>query len=167
MCFLPGALRQHEYGDHYSLYIFHVGFDDQVPTSPAVQINFKGSPESIAFSNSQEIFLMIEGQIHSSIDETFSTTWSFNGGDLPSAAKLVPLKGPLLSVSQSLEIGRPTILDSGTYDVSVTIDPYTHLFSHLECPFEYHSFIAGTIGIGSIILDQATVHLLYYGKILV
>ena len=113
----------------------------------------------------QNLTLNITGKTLSGIYGTVSSTWYRNGGSLPSSSRLGPLKRSHLNISQSLTLENSSIFDEGTYDALLTINPYTHFVSHLECHNNYYTFVASTVGADDTVLAQATLQLKYYGKL--
>ena len=112
----------------------------------------------------QNLTLNITGKTLPGIDDTVASTWYRNGGRLPSSSRLGPLKRPRLSISQSLTLENASILDEGTYDALLTIDPYTHFVRHLGCHRNYYTFVASTVGAYYTVLAQAKLQLKYYGR---
>ena len=90
------------------------------------QINFQGNLAVPSFTVTQNLTLSIVGKTHLGIYDTILSTWYHNGHSLPLGYKLEPLKKPLLSISQTLTLENSSILDAGTYEVRLAIDPYTH-----------------------------------------
>ena len=138
----------------------HAGPSDTVGT----QISFKRNQAVLAFTPMQNLTLNITGKTLSGIYGTVSSTWYRNGGSLPSSSRLGPLKRSHLNISQSLTLENSSILDEGTYDALLTIDPYTHFISHLGCHSNYYTFVASTVRADDTILAQATLQLKYYGR---
>ena len=134
------------------------------PTDTGIQISFQGNQAVIFFTAMQNLVLNITGKTHPGIDNTVITTWSRNGGSLPSSSRLGSLKRPHLNISQSLTLENSSILDEGMYDALLMIDPYTHFISHLGCHNNYYSFVANTVGADDTVLAHATLQLKYYGK---
>ena len=135
----------------------------QDTTEIAVEFGFEKNYLSIKAS--ENISLTVRGKVHAFIDETVSTKWYFNGDTtLRPGATMGPLKRPLLSISQNMEIANTNHLDSGFYEVALTINTYTHLVSHLECPLQYNSFVVNTIGISDIVLARDTIQIVQSGK---
>ena len=126
-------------------------------------INFE-TPSVLPFADSQNLSLTITGIVHTLIDETVSTAWYFNGAALRDGITIGSLKSPLLSISQTLEIENTNILDSGFYEVTLIIQPYTHLVSHLQCPTEYSDFVTDFVGIDNIVLARDVVQLVDSGE---
>ena len=112
----------------------------------------------------QNLVLNITGKTNHRIDDTVVSTWYHNGVSLPSSSRLGPLKRPHLNISQSLTLENSSILDEGTYDALLTIDPRTHFVSHLGCHSNYYTFVASTVGADDTVLAQATLQLKYYGR---
>ena len=131
------------------------------------QINFQGSLAVLSFTASQNLTLSITGKTHPGVDDTILSTWYCNGNSLPPGSKLEPLKRPLLNVSQSLTLENSSILDAGTYEVLLAIDPYTHLISHLGCHYNYYSFVDSTVRADDAVLAQTKLELKYYGMLCV
>ena len=98
------------------------------------------------------------------IDDTVASTWYRNGGSLPSSSRLGALRRPHPNISQSLTLENTSILDEGTYDALMTIDPRTHFVSHLGCHNNYYTFVASTVGADDTVLAQAKLQLKYYGR---
>jgi len=73
----------------------------------------------------------------------------------------------LLNVSQSLTLENSSILDAGTYEVLLAIDPYTYLISHRGCHYNYYSFIGSAVGVDGVVLPQTKLELKYYGMLYV
>ena len=112
----------------------------------------------------QNLVLNITGKTHPGIDDNIVSTWYHNGGSLPLGSRLGPLKRPHLNISQSLTLENSSILDEGTYDALLTIDPRTHFVSHLGCHSNYYTFVDRTVGADDTVLAQATLQLKYYGR---
>ena len=134
------------------------------PSDAGIQITFQGNQAVVLFTALQDLSLNITGKTHPGIDDTVISTWYRNGGSLPLGSRLGPLKRPHLNISQSLTLENSSILDAGTYDALLTIDPRTHFVSHLGCHGNYYTFVANTVG--ATILAQAQLQLKYYGKLL-
>ena len=111
----------------------------------------------------QNLVLNITGTTNRRIDDTVVTTWYYNGGSLPSGSKLGPLKRPHLNIFQSLTLENSSILDEGTYDALLTVDPRTHFESHHGCHSNYYTFVARTVGADNTVLAQAKLQLKHYG----
>ena len=111
----------------------------------------------------QNLVLNITGKTNRGLDDTIASRWYHNGRRLFSSSSLGPLKRLRLNISQSLTLENASIYDEGTYDALLTIDPRTHFISHLGCHNNYYTFVASTVGVGNIILAQATLQLKYYG----
>ena len=111
----------------------------------------------------QSLVLKITGKTNCGLDDTIASRWYHNGRRLLSSSKLGPLKRPHLSISQSLTLENSSILDEGTYDALLTIDPRTHFVSHLGCHNNYYTFVASTVGAEDTVLAQAKLQLKYYG----
>ena len=142
-----------------SIFLFsHTG-----PSDSGIQITFQENQAVVFFTALQDLSLNIIGKTNHRIDDTVITTWYRNGGSLPLGSRLGPLKRPHLNISQSLTLENSSILDEGTYDALLTIDPYTHFVSHLGCHSNYYTFVASTVGADDTILAQATLQLKYYG----
>ena len=139
----------------------HPGSSDTVGT----QISFQGNQAVLTFMAMQNLNLNITGKTFPGIDDTVSSTWYRNGGSLPSSSRLGPLKRLHLNISQSLTLENCSILDEGTYDALLTIDPRTHFISHLGCHSNYYTFVASTVGADDTILAQAKLQLKYYGML--
>ena len=119
----------------------------------------------LPFTTLQNINLQVSGRTHSAIDNSITTIeWYKIGGNLPLGSQLGPLKRPFLNFSQSLSLKNSSILDEGTYEAILTIDSRTHFSSDLGCHNNYHSFVAYTLGMYTIVLAQAKIQLKYYGK---
>ena len=134
------------------------------PSDSGTQINFQGNQAVILFTAMQNLVLSIIGKSNHRIDDTVASIWYRNGGSLPLGSRLGPLKRPRLNISQSLILENSSILDEGTYEVLLTIDPRTHFRSHLGCHGNYYTFVASTVGADDTVLAQATHQLQYYGK---
>ena len=141
--------------------LVHAGPSDTVET----QISFQGN-QAVLFTAMQNVVLNITGKTNRRIDDTVSSTWYHNGGSLPSGSRLGALKRPRLNISQSLTLENSSILDEGTYDALLTIDPRTHFISHLGCPNNYYTFVASTVGADDTVLTQAKLQLKYYGMLI-
>ena len=113
----------------------------------------------------QNLVLNITGKTNHRIDDTIITSWYRNGGSLPSGSRLGPLKRPHLNISQSLTLENSSILDEGTYEALLTMEPYTHFVSHLGCHSNYYTFVASTVGADDVIMAQEKLELKYYGKL--
>ena len=111
----------------------------------------------------QNLVLNITGKTNHRVDDTVASTWYCNGGSLPSGSKLGPLKRPHLNISQSLTLENSSILDEGTYEALLTVDPYTHFLRHLGCHRNYYTFVDRTVQADDTVLAQANVQLKYYG----
>ena len=129
----------------------------------ADEINFDG-PDVVQFTTSESVMLTVNGNVHTLIDETVSTSWFFNGGALRVGTNVGALKKPRLSISQTMKIESSNALDSGFYEVALTLDSYTHLISHLQCPTQYDEFVINNVGIDSIALARDTIQLVQSGK---
>ena len=134
------------------------------PSDSGIQISFQGNQAIVFFTALQDLSLNIIGKTNHRIDDTVITTWYRNGGSLPLGSRLGPLKRPHLNISQSLTLENSSIFDEGTYDALLTIDPRTHIVSHLGCHSNYYTFVASTVGADDTVLAQATLQLKYYGK---
>ena len=133
----------------------------------STSISFVGGVnlETVPFSDSGEITLDVNGKVDTSLEETVFTVWHHNGGALPFGSKVGTLKKPLLHVSQSLETKKLNkIIDSGVYEVSLSVDAHSHFVSHLQCPIEYAEFVHNIFLSDTITLAKDFVHLAYYGK---
>ena len=139
-----------------------------IPAAPSntvgTQINFQRSLAVLPFTAMQNLTLSITGKTHPGIDDTILSTWYRNGNSLPLGSKLEPLKRPLLNISQSLILKNSSILDAGTYEVLLAIDPHTHFISHLGCHNNYYSFVDSTVGTDDAVLAQTKLVLKYYGN---
>ena len=133
------------------------------PSDSGIQISFQGNQAVVLFTAMQNLVLNITGKTNHRIDDTIITSWYRNGGSLPSGSSLGPLKRPHLNISQSLTLENSSILDEGTYDALLTVHTYTHFVRHLRCHYNYHTFVASTVGAGGTILAQAKLQLKYYG----
>ena len=112
----------------------------------------------------QNMTLNITGSTYPGIDDTVSSTWYLSGRRLPPSSRLGPLNKPLLNVFQSLTLENSSILDAGTYESQLTIDPHAHFISSLGCHENYYTFVDRTVGADDIILAQAKLQLKYYGE---
>ena len=139
----------------------HAGPSD----TAGAQISFQRNQAVLAFTAMQNLTLNINGKTLPVIYGTFSSTWYRNGGSLPSSSRLGSLKRPQLNISQSLTLENSSILDQGTYDALLTINPYTHFVSHLGCHSNYYTFVYSTVGTLHTVLAQAQLQLKYYGKL--
>ena len=137
------------------------------PSDSGTKISFQGNQAVVLFTALQSLVLSITGKTHPGIDDTVITTWYRNGGSLPLGSRLGSLKRPHLNISQSLTLENSSILDEGTYDALLTVDPRTHFISHLGCHNNYYTFVDRTVRADDTILAQATLQLKYYGKLLV
>ena len=131
---------------------------------PGVQISFQGNQAVIPFMAIQNLTLNITGRTYPGVDDTTASTWYLNGHRLPSGSRLGQLKKLRLSVFQSLTLENSSILDLGTYEALLTIDPRTHFISNLGCHRNYYSFVDNTVGADDIILAQTNIQLKYYGE---
>ena len=68
------------------------------------------------------------------------------------------------SAYQNVTIPLVSSLDSGYLDASLMIDPYYYLYyyygygsSLFYCPYDYYSFVSGTLGISYIQLDSSSI----------
>ena len=111
----------------------------------------------------QNLVLNITGKTNGGLDDTIASRWYHNGRRVFSSSSLGPLKRSRLNISQSLTLENISIYDAGTYDALLTIDPRTHLVSHLGCHNNYYTFVASTVGVDNTILSQAKLQLKYYG----
>ena len=134
------------------------------PSDSGTQISFQGNQAVVLFTAMQNLVLNITGKTHPGIDDNIVSTWYHNGGSLPLGSRLGPLKRPHLNISQSLTLENSSILDEGTYDALLTIDPRTHFISHLGCHSNYYTFVDRTVRADDTILAQATLQLKYYGR---
>ena len=114
----------------------------------------------------QNLVLNITGMTNRRIDDTVTSTWYRNGGSLPSGSKLGALKRPHLNIFQSLTLENSSILDEGTYDALLTVDPRTHFVFHHGCHNNYYTFVAGTVGADDTVLAQAKLQLKHYGMLI-
>ena len=133
----------------------------QDTTYTAVEFGFDENNQRIT---SENISLTVSGKVHASVDETVSTRWYFNGGTLRPGTTIGPLQRPLLSIFQTMEIKNASNLDFGFYDVVLTVDTHAHLLSYLECPSQYYSFVASTLGIRDIVLARDVIQIAKSGK---
>ena len=124
------------------------------------QISFHGNQAVVPFTVMQNLVLNITGKTNCRLD---ASIWYYNGRQLFSSSSLGPLKLSRLNISQSLILENSSILDAGTYDALLTIDPYTHFVSHLGCHSNYYTFVASTVGADDTVLAQAQLQLKYYG----
>ena len=154
-----GAIRKKKFCN----FLIHAAPSNTLGT----QINFRGNLAVLPFTATQNLTLTITGKTHPGIDDTILSTWYRNGNSLPPGSKLEPLKRPLLNVSQSLALEDSSILDAGTYEVLLAIDPYTHLISHLGCDYNYYSFVDSTVRADDVVLAQTKLELNYYGMLYV
>ena len=129
------------------------------------QISFQGNQVVVPFTAMQNLVLNITGRTSRELDDTIVSTWYCNGGSLPLGSRLGPLNRPHLIISQSLTLENSSILDEGTYDALLTIDPHTHIISHLGCHNNYYTFVDHTVGADDTVLAQAQLQLKYYGKL--
>ena len=134
------------------------------PSDAGIQIKFQGNQAVVLFTALQDLVLSITGKTNHRIDDNIVSTWYHNGGILPLGSRLGPLKRLHLNISQSLTLDNSSILDEGTYDALLTIDPRTHIISHLGCHSNYYTFVASTVGADDTVLVQAQLQLKYYGK---
>ena len=141
-------------------------FSHTGPSDSGIEIKFQGNQAVVFFTALQDLSLNITGKTNHRIDETVISTWYRNGDSLPLGYRLEPLKRPHLNISQSLTLENSSILDEGTYDALLTIDPRTHFISHLGCHNNYYSFVDHTVGADDTVLAHATLQLKYYGKLL-
>ena len=139
--------------------LIHTGQSDT-----GIQISFQGNQAVILFTAMQNLFLNVTGKTNRRIDDTVALTWYHNGVSFPSGSILGPLKRPHLNISQSLTLENSSILDEGTYDALLTIDPYTHFVRHLGCHSNYYTFVDHTVRADDTVLAQAKLQLKYYGK---
>ena len=137
------------------------------PVSNFGTINFQGNLAVLSFTPTQNLTLSITGKTHPGVDDTIRSTWYRNGNSLPLGSKLESLKRPLLNVSQSLTLENSSILDAGTYEVLLAIDPRTHLISHLGCHNNYYSFVGSAVRADDTVLAQTKLELKYYGMLYV
>ena len=112
----------------------------------------------------QSVTLNITGRAYPGIDDTITSTWYLNGRRLSFGTRLGPLKKPFLNVFQSLTIENSSILDEGTYESQLTIDPRTHFISSLGCHNNYYTFVDRTVGADDLTLAQTKLQLKYYGE---
>ena len=146
-----------------SVFIFVcAGSTDTVGT----QVSFQGNQVTVPFTAMQNLVLNITGKTNRGLDDTIASRWYHNGHRLFSSSSLGPLKRSHLNISQSLTLENSSILNEGTYDALLTIDPYTHLVSHLGCHNNYYTFVASTVGAYYTVLAQANLQLKYYGMLL-
>ena len=133
----------------------------QDTTDTAVDFGFDENDQHVT---AEKIMVTVRGKVHASVDETVSTRWYFNGGTLRPGTTLGPLKRPLLSIFQTMEIENTNSLDFGYYEVALTINPQTHLVSHLQCPAPYSTFVTNTLGISDIVLARDMIQIMQSGK---
>ena len=133
----------------------------QDTTDTAVEFGFDENNQRIT---SENISLTVSGKVHASVDETVSTRWYFNGGTVCPGTTIGPLQGPLMSIFQTMEIENAKNRDFGFYEVALTINTQAHLLSHLECPSQYYSFVANTLGISDIVLARDAIQISKSGK---
>ena len=143
------------------LYFFiHAGKSETIGT----QISFQGNRAVVPFTAMRNFILNITGKTSCGVDDTIASRWYHNGRSLQFGLRLGPLKRSPLNISQSLTLENVSILDAGTYDALLTIDPYTHFVSHLGCHSNYYTFVASTVGADDTVLAQAKLQLKYYGR---
>ena len=131
---------------------------------PGVQISFQGNQAVLPFMALQNLTLSITGRTYPGVDDTTASTWYLNGHRLLSGSRLGPLKKLRLSVFQSLTLENSSILDLGTYEAPLTIDPRMHFISNLGCHRNYYSFVDSTVGADDVLLAQTNIQLKYYGE---
>ena len=137
------------------------------PSDSGTQIRFQGNQHVVLFTAMQNLSLNIAGKILAGIDDTVTSTWYCNGHSLPSGSILGLLKRPHLNISQSLTLENASILDEGTYDALLTVDPYGHFVHYLGCHYNYYIFVDRTVRADDTVLAQATLQLKYYGMFIV
>ena len=136
----------------------------QDATETAVEFAFEQKDLDINLKAFDNISLTIQGKVHTSIDDAVSTRWYFNGGALRPGTTIGTLKRPLLSISQTMEIENANYLDLGFYEAALTINTYSHLVSHLECPLQYNTFVTNEIGISDIVLARDRIQIVQAGE---
>ncbi len=108
------------------------------------------------------IVLPLTGQVERNLHEVVFTVWHFNGVDLTS--NLEPLRKQFLEIRQNLKINNAIILDSGTYEASLVVDPFTYLVTRKGCPISYSGYVQEILGNEPVILAQTEAQLEYDGK---
>ena len=94
------------------------------------------------------------------------TSWYFNGLQSYQVGTSI---GSLLKlptgITQSMTIRNPTLLHAGMYEALLLLSPFSYL-RQFGCSDEYSNFIHFSIRarVYSIIVDQVTVDLKYYGE---
>ena len=145
--------------DVYCNCFIHAGKSENIGT----QISFQGNQAVVPFTAMQNFILNITGKASCGVDNTIGSRWYHNGRSLQFGLRLGRLKRSPLNISQSLILKNLSVLDEGTYDALLTVDPYTHFVSHLGCHSNYYTFVASTVGAVDIILAQEKLQLKYYG----
>ncbi len=126
-------------------------------------IKFKESGD-IYYTDSDNITLVLQGSVPSSIEELVTIRWEHNGRTLSTDRYILePLQRPFLSIFQTMRIVNANFLDAGEYTATLEISPYSYLIEHLQCPYEYYLLVASTLRISSVTLGEAVVQL-KYGK---
>ena len=146
-------------GRDESHFVLHAG-----PSDTGIQISFQGNQTVVPFTTMENLVLNITGKTTHGLDDTIASSWCHNGRQFFPNSRLGPLKRSRLTISQSLTLENSSILDEGTYDALLTIDPRTHFVSHLGCHSNYYTFVASTVGADDTVLAQAQLQLKYYGK---
>ena len=94
------------------------------------------------------------------------TSWYFNGGSLPSGTSLSSFLKLPTGITQTLRITNLTPLHNGTYEAVLRVNTRSY-FQQFGCPNRYRRFVvfSSRPRVYSIILDQISFNLQYYGEL--
>ncbi len=124
-------------------------------------IKFKESGD-VYYTDSNNITLVLQGSVPSSIEELVTIRWEHNGQTLSTDRYILePLQRLFLSLSQTMRIVDADFLDAGEYTATLEISPYSYLSQYLQCPNEYYQFVLNTLGISRVTLGEAVIRLNY------
>ena len=116
--------------------------------------------KSIPFTTSDTIAINISGNAPITQLSSLSTSWYLNGyGSFPSGTSLSSMLKLPTGISQTLRINNPTPLHNGTYDAVLQLNYWAYM-QQIGCSNYY------SVGVYSSILDQISIDLQYYGKII-
>ena len=116
------------------------------------------SSKSIPFTTSDTITINISGNAPTTQLSSLSMSWYFNGGGLLSGTSLSSLLKLPTGITQTLRINNPTPLHNGTYEAVLQLNYWAYL-QQIGCSNYY-------VGVYPSILDQISINLQYYGKII-
>ena len=125
----------------------------------------------LPYTTSDTITIDISGNVPTTQWNLVSTSWYFNNsyGSFPSGTSLNSLLKLPTGISQTLRINYPTPLHKGTYDVLLLLNTGSYsFFQQFGCSHDYWYFVyySSRAGVNPLILDQISVTLQYYGKLL-